>query len=707
MEKITLHLGFYGVFALALTLWGGDSLRISHQVIAQPGEEIPFFEKWASSAHANAAAEAFTHWDEDDSKQMPAGCVRCHSSSGYRDFIGADGSAVDTIENSVPGGSVIDCVACHNESALTMDSVVMPSGIEISGLGRESECMQCHQGRASKFSVDTAIQKTDLTDVDTVSPELSFINTHYYAAASTKYGTAAKGGYEYAGKSYDAYFVHVEQFDSCIECHDPHTLQIPVEQCRACHPAVKSVEDLKNVRMQGSLADYDGDGNIREGIYYEIEGLQRILYQALRNYAAEKAKTGMAYDAFISPYFFIDTNNNGIADASETNRKNKYDAWTPRLLKAAYNYQISMKDPGSFVHGGKYVIELLYDSIEDLNAALTKTVDLKNAHRIDAGHFAGSEEPFRQWDKDGKIPGACSKCHSATGLPLYLEEGDTISQSPANGFQCATCHDDLTTFTRYEVINVKFPSGAVIDSKYADTNLCMTCHQGRQATTLVNKFIKGLDDDKVYSILRFQNIHYLAAGATRFGTEAKGAYEYDGKKYVGLFEHTKDFSSCTDCHNTHELNVEVEKCEECHSEVKAEEGFMALRMSTRDYDGDGDTKEGIAGEIETLRKALHAAIEDYGKQVTKTDIMYASRHYPYYFIDTDANGKADPDEVTYSNRYNAWTPNLLRAVYNYQYSLKDPGGFAHNSKYIIQILYDSLESLGTKVKVNMTGMTRP
>ena len=33
------------------------------------------------------------------------------------------------------------------------------------------------------------------------------------------------------------------------------------------------------------------------------------------------------------------------------------------------------------------------------------------------------------------------------------------------------------------------------------------------------------------SALRFLNVHYFAAGATLFGTEAKGAYEYNGKTY--------------------------------------------------------------------------------------------------------------------------------------------------------------------------------
>ena len=74
----------------------------------------------------------------------------------------------------------------------------------------------------------------------------------------------------------------------------------------------------------------------------------------------------------------------------------------------------------------------------------------------------------------------------------------------------------------------------------------------------------GLDDDTVADSLGFINIHYFAAGASVFGTEAKGAYEYDGRTYVGRYEHVEGFDSCLECHNTHQLEVEVEECAECH-----------------------------------------------------------------------------------------------------------------------------------------------
>ncbi|MHC4434849.1 MAG: polyheme membrane-associated cytochrome C, partial [Planctomycetota bacterium] len=105
-----------------------------------------------------------------------------------------------------------------------------------------------------------------------------------------------------------------------------------------------------------------------------------------------------------------------------------------------------------------------------------------------------------------------------------------------------------------------------------------------------------------------------------------------------------------------------------------------------DYDGDGDIYEGIAGEIETLAEILYVALQNYATTVAGTPIIYDSHSYPYFFVDTNGNGLVDAGESSYGNRYNAFTPRLLKAAYNYQYAQKDPGAFAHNGKYVAQVL---------------------
>ncbi|MFN2295451.1 MAG: polyheme membrane-associated cytochrome C, partial [Candidatus Promineifilaceae bacterium] len=81
-------------------------------------------------------------------------------------------------------------------------------------------------------------------------------------------------------------------------------------------------------------------------------------------------------------------------------------------------------------------------------------------------------------------------------------------------------------------------------------------------------------------------------------------------------------------------------------------------------------------------------------------IVYNASAYPYFFIDANGDGVYDEGDT---ERYVTWTPELLRAAYNYQYVQKDPGAFAHNGKYVMQFLYDSLSAVGGDV----TAMTRP
>jgi hypothetical protein len=685
-------------------------------------EVVPFEEEWANSPHNDAEAAAFTHWNEDDPQEIPANCATCHSTTGYSNFV----SGAESV--AVPVGETITCDACHSDAANALSEVTFPSGAVISNLGPEARCMVCHQGRASKVQVDESIAKFNLTeDVDTVAApvgdppsSLGFINIHYYPAGATLYGAQAMGGYEYDGKSYDIKNAHVEGYDSCVGCHDQHTLELKVEQCAMCHEGVASVEDIQKIRMASSVSDYDGDGDVSEPIRDEMAGLQEMLLTGIQSYAGEIAGAPIGYSPDAYPYFFNDTNADGQITEDEAVFPNAYATWTARLLKAAYNYQMSVKDPGAYAHGGKYIIQLMYDSIEDLNASeMTTKIDLTAANRIDAGHFAGSEEAFRHWDEDGMVEGGCAKCHSAEGLPQFLavaaEQADGVSGAntqvhPSNGFMCSTCHDEANWPALYPVAKVKFPSGAVLSFNAPDAeenvnaNVCLTCHQGRESTVSVDKAIassKATSDDEVplnaegKPALRFRNPHYFAAGASLFGTEAQGMYQYAGAEYSGRFQHVQGFQVCTDCHDTHGLTLDTNACSACHGGTDPE----AFRISTVDYDGDVDVTEGIAGEVATMNEKLLAAIQAYTVAQGLPAILYNPVAYPYFFEDTDGNGEVNGDEGSYTQ----WTPRLLRAAYNYQWSQKDPGGFAHNGVYVLQALYDSLQDVGGDV----TGLTRP
>jgi hypothetical protein len=466
------------------------------------------------------------------------------------------------------------------------------------------------------------------------------------------------------------------------------------------------VEDLRNIRMLGSQSDYDGDGNLDEGISAEIQGLQEQLYAGIQSYASNVAGSGIQYDAATYPYWFGE---------GEISGDNGFAAWTPRLLKAAYNYQVSIKDPGAFAHNAKYVIQLLYDSLADLNAGNeANAIDMGTMVRNDPGHFDGTAEAFRHWDEEGLVAIDCVRCHTADGLPLFISQalasrdqvtGATVSLEPSNGLSCTTCHAEMSTFARYQVPAVRFPSGAVLsfaaEGETNDANLCIECHQGRESNVSVQAAIKraAVDNaDTPSESLAFRNPHYFAAGATLFGGEAAGAFQYEGKEYVGRFMHVANFDTCVGCHNAHQLTLNFQACQGCHQGVESPEEIRFGNSMGVDFDGDGDGNEGLALEVQTAHEKLYAAIQAYGTEAG-APIMFDGSRYPYWFGDVNVNNAIDEGEGAYA----AWTPRLLGAAYNYTWVAKDPGSFAHNGMYILQILFDSLEDVGG----DTAGMTRP
>ena len=316
-------------------------------------------EAWIASPHGDRKSESFIHWNKDGA--VPESCATCHSGPGLMDFLGTDGTMAGKVDGPAPIGSPIDCVACHNQAATDLEQITFPSGEVVTETSASAICMVCHQGRESSDSVNAAIAGGE---DDTVNGDLGFLNVHYRAAAATLFGGSVRGGYQYEGKTYADRFAHVPEFNTCTTCHDPHTTKVvAVDQCVACH---KGAETVRAIRI--TPADIDGDGDVSEGISAEISTLHEKLGAAILLYAAEAIGKPVAYDAHAYPYFFNDLNGNGVSDPDEAIFPNRYQSWTPRLLRAAYNYQFLAKEPGAYAHNPRYAIQLAYDSLEDLSS---------------------------------------------------------------------------------------------------------------------------------------------------------------------------------------------------------------------------------------------------------------------------------------------------------------------------------------------------
>ena len=313
-------------------------------------------EAWLMGPHGDYHSPSFTHWNEDG--EVPTACAACHSETGMLDWLGYDDTPALSVEHPGTINTVIGCASCHVTEAETLDAVPFPSGVTIGSLGASATCTMCHQGRASTDRVLTATQGTEL---DTVSSDLAFINVHYGVAAAVMHGSEVRGGFQYPGLSYVGRFSHVPSAGTCVACHEPHTTEVATEGCLACH---QGVNDIAAIRTRHT--DFDGDGSVSGGIRAEIAGLHAILGGAIVDYARDVGGAPIGYASGNYPYFFNDSDGDGAIAPEEAVFPNRYASWTPRLLMAAYNYQVVAKDEGAWVHNPAYALQLLHDSIVSL-----------------------------------------------------------------------------------------------------------------------------------------------------------------------------------------------------------------------------------------------------------------------------------------------------------------------------------------------------
>lgn len=126
-------------------------------------------------------------------------------------------------------------------------------------------------------------------DLDTPDAKIRFSNIHYFAAGATVFGAEAQGAYMYDGKEYAGQNMHAEEtgkVNKCQDCHDVHALEANLESCETCH----ETGDTAAIRGESSAnVDYDGDGDVTEGVKGEIDTLAEALFARFKRMPRAKA----------------------------------------------------------------------------------------------------------------------------------------------------------------------------------------------------------------------------------------------------------------------------------------------------------------------------------------------------------------------------------------------------------------------------------
>ncbi len=421
--------------------------------------------EWSKSGHADNSSEAFRDWDDpsDPSATVSSNCASCHSTAGFYEFLLTENRSIANPPLAVNNVG-ITCDACHSDRAYNKTSVLFyESGQRVDYPGESSVlCGQCHQGRAWKGDVEDKILAAypggdNESTVDKQTASLTSTNPHYVASFA-----AIKASKSLIAVDYDlpiaADLSHPGGTD-CMVCHDQHSTEFRLDaRCNTCHPSFESLED---VRAWGN-ADV-------------LDAKKAQLYSVIRQYAAdnttEDADNNTKEKACIvqsgSSGWYLDNNCNGVRDTGD----NTYNKFTPRLLRACYNYLVYVKDPGIFAHNSSYAAAFLDASINDIRSY--KAYPITDAQEATAewelsGHADYNSLAFRDWDNasnpDATVQANCASCHSTVGFNEFCRTGNrTIAQPPLAvnniGITCYACHSADAGCTGFSEVRSLRPDG--------------------------------------------------------------------------------------------------------------------------------------------------------------------------------------------------------------------------------------------------------
>ena len=292
--------------------------------------------QWANSKHASG--ETVNHNEEP--------CTKCHTSEGFVHFADTGGILAE-VENP----TAIHCFTCHaphtsgNFSLRLTEAQPLMDG-ESMDLGASNICIACHQSRQN---VNTYITARERISSSRWGP-------HHSVQGDMLIGS---NGYEYEDFDYDIQTNHRGPGGGCLDCHfetpnsyylGGHSFNMAhgeggeevynTAACARCHSDMEEAEDFNKM--------FAGGGGIQDSVQTLVSTLQGMLETA-----------GLiAYDDEEGIFLPL----GGVTTSADS-------------AGAVWNWLMAEEDQSHGVHNPRYIVNLLYSSIQFMEGTLGSTAE--------------------------------------------------------------------------------------------------------------------------------------------------------------------------------------------------------------------------------------------------------------------------------------------------------------------------------------------
>ena len=334
-----------------------------------PTTAMEISRQWAESPHGETTAGAYANYDfKTRGSSLPAAttfeaaCVRCHTTTGYQNFVNSGFSDVHAWGDAADKTKeVTGCNACHDNgqgrsygfqvrslppvtiyynyssgrSAPTVKLNNKPTVFP--DIATSNVCLPCHSGRGIGPMIKDAAQ-AGLNFTNASSP-----GAHYRAAGAV---LLLSSGYEYQGRSYENRdFQHKNvglrntrgtgTKGPCITCHMANSsshLFLPV--------TLDETRSITGIVSTSCVKCHDGAFQPR----HSAESLE----SAKEGFAAALALLNKVREGKV-----VSNNWNAFSPGNGAN-----------TMGASFNYSMLSAEPGAFAHNPLYTRRLIYDSID-------------------------------------------------------------------------------------------------------------------------------------------------------------------------------------------------------------------------------------------------------------------------------------------------------------------------------------------------------